>query len=203
MQSSSRRLGAAGDVADVGLGVVREIAEERLVEHHAERTAPTAQYFLEPGELRFLLGGAGAEELSVEAHELPRSAFEAPSVGAEQALIVGQPSQIERMRVGDARLDRVVADVVIARHEAHLLSEPGKDGARRRELARIVGPVGRDVAQMDHEGRSGRLDPDLGGPPVVRERGRAWRQMGVGYEHQLDGEDPPRMRGYCTSVTES
>jgi hypothetical protein len=91
------------------------------------------------------------------------------------------------MRIGRARLDRVVADVVVARHEAHLLSEPGKDGTRLCELARIVSPVGRDVAQMDHEGRGGRLDPALRGQPVVRERGRARRQMGVGYKHQLHG----------------
>jgi hypothetical protein len=43
-----------------------------------------------------------------------------------------------------------------------------------------VTPVGRDLAQMDHEGRSRRLDPDLRGQPVVRERGRSWCQMGVG-----------------------
>ena len=121
-----------GDVAHVDLGVVRDIAEERLVKHHAERTAPATQGFLQPGELLFLLGGAGAEELGVEAHELPRSGFEGPSVGAKQAAIVGEPRRIERMRVGRAGLDRVVADVVIARHEARLLSEPGKDGAGRR-----------------------------------------------------------------------
>ena len=123
-QAAPRR---RGDVADVDLGVVRAIAEERLVEHHAERTPAAAQLLLEPRELRFLLRGPGAEELCVERYELPRSGFDDHRSGPT-ATVVAPSCQIERMLIGSARRDGIVSDVVI----------PGTNRMSRASPAKIA-----------------------------------------------------------------
>jgi hypothetical protein len=57
----------------VGFGIAGTVAEERLVQHHAERAWPIPEVFLQPRELLSLLIGVSGKELRVETDDLPRS----------------------------------------------------------------------------------------------------------------------------------
>ena len=121
-----------------------------------------------------------AQQLRIEAEQPPARHVERPPVGAE-------------MRAGSGRADRAsmggsrcagascaVAEIVVARQEAHRQAELIVQRARRRKIALARRAVERDVAGVQHQVRLARADRLADAHEVVDEERLGIAQMGVG-----------------------
>src|SRR5262245_48620863 len=172
-------------VADVCLDVVRAVAEEGFVEQHPEWAVPVGKAGLQPPELGLLFQCSRPKELRVQGDDLPRASIERPAVGSEDAAVVVEPCEVQRVLARCTRLERIVADVVIAWNEVRRHGKTSEDTARRDELVGVARAIGGDVAEVDDQIGPDRLDPASNDAPVVRERGGPRSEMSV-----RDEDDP-------------
>src|SRR6516162_6561183 len=166
-----------------GIAFLGAFEKQRLVQEPDDPAAlGVRRHCLKPGRLDRLLAQPAAEHQRVETDQAPALDILDPPILAKMEAPAGQAFFVYRL----ARMARL-ADIVVARDRAKPHSQFAQQTGGIGQIVFNPGAVNSDVAGMDDEIRTLRIDPSCERRPVIGEMRLSPAQMRVGdlnYAHR-------------------